>query len=147
MCLLMKDIIMSDLNGTAIVIVNRCTSDLRKIHVNQEPKKLEQLKGGYRYCIFFTFVLPVKYQFETKKKQFSSQNQENVRFDVTYPSQMLELSILNAKGKMTKISFVDQVLIELIEGKTTSKFYSTTKIHHFALKLTFSITFTKFGHS
>ena len=54
-----------------------------------------------------------------KKKQFSSQNQENVRFDVTYPSQMLELSILNAKGKMTKISFVDQVLIELIEGKTT----------------------------
>ena len=41
MCLLIKDIIMGDLNGTAIVIVNRCTSDLRSIHVNQEPKKLK----------------------------------------------------------------------------------------------------------
>ena len=134
MCLLLKDIIIGDLNGTTIVIVNRCTSDLRSIHINQEPKKLEQIKGGYRYCILFTFILPVKSQFEQKIKikiQLSSQDQENVRFDVTYPNQMLELSILNAKEKMTKISFVDQVLIELTEGQTTSKFYSTAKIHHF----------------
>ena len=140
---------MGDLNGTAIVIVNKCTSDLKSIHVNQEPKKLEQIKGGYRYCILFTFVLPIKFQFEQKIKikiQFSSQDQKNIRFDVTCPNQMLELSILNAKGKMTKISFVDQVLIELTEGQTTSKFYSSTKIHHFVLKLTFSITFPKFGH-
>ena len=41
MCLLLKDIIMDDLNGTTIVIVNRCTNDMRSIHVNQEPKKLE----------------------------------------------------------------------------------------------------------
>ena len=47
MCLLIKDIIMGDLNdncdlnGTTIVIVNRCTSDQRSIYVNQEPKKLE----------------------------------------------------------------------------------------------------------
>ena len=60
---------------------------------------------------------------------------------------MLELSILNAKRKITKISFVDQVLIKSTEGQTTSKFYSTTKIHHFALKLTFSTAFSKFGHS
>ena len=93
--------------------------------------------------------MPIKSQFKQKIKikiQLSSQDQENVRFDVTYPNQMLELSIINAKGKMTKISFVDQVLIELTEGQTTSKFYSTTKIHHFALKMTFSITFPKFGH-
>jgi hypothetical protein len=39
---LMKNIIMSNVNSTTIVVVNRSTSGLGSTHVSQEPTKLEE---------------------------------------------------------------------------------------------------------
>ena len=39
---LMKNIIMSNVNSTTIVVVNRSTGGLGGTHVNQEPTKLEE---------------------------------------------------------------------------------------------------------
>jgi hypothetical protein len=43
---LMKDIIMSNVNSTTVVTVNRSTGVLRSTYVNQEPTKLEEFRGG-----------------------------------------------------------------------------------------------------
>jgi hypothetical protein len=39
---LMKNIIMSNVNSTTIVVVNRSTGGLGSTHVSQEPTKLEE---------------------------------------------------------------------------------------------------------
>ena len=39
---LMKNIIMSNVNSTTIIVVNRSTGGLGSTHVNQEPTKLEE---------------------------------------------------------------------------------------------------------
>jgi hypothetical protein len=39
---LMKNIIMSNVNSTMIVVVNRSTGGLGSTHVSQEPTKLEE---------------------------------------------------------------------------------------------------------
>ena len=43
---LMKNIIMGNVNSTMIITVNRSTSGLGSTHVSQEPAKPEEFRGG-----------------------------------------------------------------------------------------------------
>jgi hypothetical protein len=52
---LMKNIIMSNVNSTMIIAVNRSTGGLGSTHVSQEPTKLEEFWGGISESTVLSF--------------------------------------------------------------------------------------------
>jgi hypothetical protein len=56
---LMKNIIMRNVNSTMVVTVNRSASGLRSIHVSQEPTKPEEFRGSINKSTVLSFSTEV----------------------------------------------------------------------------------------
>ena len=54
---LMKNIIMGNVNSTMIVTVNKSTGGLGSTHISQEPTKPEEFSGGFVENTVFNFSI------------------------------------------------------------------------------------------
>jgi hypothetical protein len=53
--MLMKNVIMGNVNSNTIVAVNMSTGGLRSTHVNQEPTKPKEFQGGISKSTILSF--------------------------------------------------------------------------------------------